>query len=70
MRTDSLTSDGDLTLLWSEGSQQRWEAINLTRLDVGEDTVFQASELQLFQTSARSDHVGRVKWRRWGGPVD
>lgn len=70
LRTKALACDGDLTLLWSEGSRRRWESVNLTRLDVGAETVFQAAELQLFQTSARSDHVGRVEWRRWGGPLD
>lgn len=70
VRSEGLACDGDLTLLWSGGQQERWESVNLTRLDVGEETVFQAAELQLFQTSARSDHVGRVEWRRWGGYLD
>ena len=69
VRAGETASDGDLTLVHEGPAGGRWEAVNATRVERSGRTVFEASALNLFQTSGRSDVVGRVEWRHWGGPL-
>ncbi|MAG58889.1 MAG: hypothetical protein CMJ83_21595 [Planctomycetes bacterium] len=60
-----IRTDADIAILCTARGGTRWAATNLTHLHIGEQTAFEAKPMNFFQTSGKSDVVGRVKWRRW-----
>lgn len=72
VESDGLATDADLLVVHRAGGVARWWATDMTHVRIDGRVAMQARPMQFFQTSGRSDVVGRAKWRRWEGelPID
>ena len=67
VRGGGIATDADLCLTLRAGGEERWVAVGPTFVELSGERVFAARPHQVFQTSGRSDVVGRAPWRLWSG---
>lgn len=63
IRVGGIHSDGDFVYARADA----WGATNMTHVHIDGASVFEARPFQVFQTTGRSDRVGKSRWRLWEG---
>ena len=65
-----ISSDAAFVCVREDGGRWSWCATDMTEVAIGEQVLFESRPAAFFQTTGRSDRVGRSRWRRWEETVE